>query len=81
MVVVGLLAATDALVRGLDRDPLAFYMVSIIDMMIFPTLVFSAFRARFDPQTLKRIILVATIALIRQRLLDCRLPWYIGSRR
>jgi len=47
MVVVGVLAATNALVRGVGRDPLAFYMVSIVDMMLFPTLVFFAFRARF----------------------------------
>src|SRR6476659_9612672 len=47
MVVVGVLAATNALVRGVGRDPLAFYMVSIVDMVLFPTLVFFAFRARF----------------------------------
>jgi hypothetical protein len=63
MVVVGVMAATNALVRGVGRDPLAFYMVSIVDMMLFPTLVFFAFRARFHPEVHKRIILIATIAL------------------
>jgi hypothetical protein len=65
MVVLGLLAATDALIRGVPPggDPLAFYMVSIVDMVVFPTLVFFAFRTRFNPQAHKRLILVATIAL------------------
>ncbi len=66
MVVVGVLAATDALVRAFPpgRDPLAFYIVPITDMVVFPTLVFFAFRARFNPQAHKRIIMVATIALL-----------------
>jgi hypothetical protein len=79
MVIVGVLAATDALVRGLGRDPFAFYMVSIIDMVIFPTLIFFAFRARFHPQAHKRIILVATIALTPAAI--GRLPFALVHRK
>jgi len=75
MVLVGVLAATDALVRGFPpgRDPLAFYIVPITDMVVFPTLVFFAFRARFNPQAHKRIIMVATIALLTAPI--ARLPF------
>ena len=81
MVVVGVLAATDALVRGFPqgRDPLAFYIVPLTDMVVFPTLVFFAFRARFDPQAHKRIITVATIALLTAPI--ARLPFAIVHRK
>ena len=66
MVVVGVWAATDALVRNFPpgRDAKAFFIVPITDMVVFPTLIFFAFRARFNPTTHKRIILVATVALM-----------------
>ena len=75
MVLVGVLAATDALVRGFPpgRDPLAFYIVPITDMVVFPTLVLFAFRARFNPQAHKRIIMIATIALLTAPI--ARLPF------
>jgi len=79
MVVVGVLAATDALVRGVGRDPLAFYMLSIVDVVIFPTLVFFAFRARFNPPAHKRFILVATIALMPAAI--TRLPFPVVHRK
>src|SRR2546423_1381556 len=81
MVVVGVLAATDALVRAFPpgRDPLAFYIVPITDMVVFPTLVFFAFRARFNPQAHKRIIMVATIALLTAPI--ARLPFEAIHRK
>jgi hypothetical protein len=66
MVVMGVLAATDTLLRnGGPRglDPLAFYIVPITDMVIFATLIFFAFRSRSNPATHKRLILIATIGL------------------
>src|ERR1700738_1300406 len=66
MVVVGVLAATDSLVRHggpPGRDVQAFYIVPLTDMVIFATLIFFAFRARSNPATHKRIILIATIGL------------------
>jgi hypothetical protein len=66
MVVVGLLAATNALVRNFPpgRDPLAFFIIPVTDMIVFPVLIAFAFRARSNPAVHKRIILVATIALM-----------------
>jgi len=67
MVTLGVLAATDSLVRhggppGLDAK--LFYVIPMTDMLIFATLVFLAFRARSSPPAHKRLILVATIALL-----------------
>jgi hypothetical protein len=67
MVVVGVLAATDTLVRSSappGLDPKTFYIIPISDMLIFSVLVFSAFRARFNPAAHKRIILIATTSLM-----------------
>jgi len=67
MVVLGVLAATDSLVREAGpagRDPKFFYIIPLTDMLIFATLVFFAFRARSNPPAHKRLILVATVALI-----------------
>src|SRR5256886_1986336 len=51
MVILGILAATDALVRQFPpgRDPKAFFIIPTTDMVIFATLVFFAFRARSNP--------------------------------
>lgn len=67
MVVLGVLAATDALVRAggpPGRDPKAFYIVPLTDMIIFVVCLYSAFRARFNPSAHKRYIYVATSALL-----------------
>jgi FtsH-binding integral membrane protein len=66
MVIVGVWAATDMLVRNgpPGRDARAFYAIPLSDMVIFATLIFFAFRARSNPTAHKRIILVATIALM-----------------
>jgi FtsH-binding integral membrane protein len=67
MVVVGVLAATDLLVRGTGpqgRDSQFFYIIPLTDMLIFATLVFFAFRARSNPPEHKRLIFVATTALL-----------------
>ena len=60
MVVVGVLAATNALARSSGPpglDPKTFYIIPM-------TLVLFAFRARFNSAAHKRIILVATTALM-----------------
>lgn len=67
MFVIGILAATNSLHRGFappGLDPLTFYIIPITDMVIFATLIFFAFRKRFDPAAHKRLILVATTALM-----------------
>jgi hypothetical protein len=67
MVLLGVLAATNALDRRMappGMDPKTFYVIPITDMLVFSTLIFFAFRARFDPPAHKRLILIATIALL-----------------
>ena len=67
MVVVGVWAATNSLGRsggppGIDAK--TFYIIPITDMLIFGVLVFFAYRARFDSAAHKRIIIIATVALM-----------------
>ena len=67
MVILGVLAATDSLRRGTGPsglDAKFFYVIPMTDMLIFATLVFFAFRARSNPAAHKRLILVATTALL-----------------
>jgi len=67
MVILGVLAATDSLARSAGpagRDPQFFYIIPLTDMLIFATLIFFAFRARTDPPAHKRLIIVATTALL-----------------
>jgi hypothetical protein len=67
MVVLGLMASTDALRRGsapLGLTAKTFYVVPLSDMLVFSVLVFFAYRARRQPAAHKRLILIATIGLI-----------------
>jgi hypothetical protein len=67
MVVLGVLAATDALRRqddghsGLGAE--TFYAIPITGIVTFAVLVYLAYRERFKPAAHKRLILIATIAL------------------
>src|SRR5258708_33473316 len=66
LVIVGLLAATDSLARhfaagGSGLGARAFYAIPITDMLIFSTLIYFAFRQRFNPAAHKRLMLIATI--------------------
>jgi len=67
MVVLGIMAATDSLVRSAGpagRDPQAFYIVPLTDMLLFGTTLFFAFRNRRDSAAHKRFIYIATNALL-----------------
>jgi hypothetical protein len=67
MILLGVLAATDSLARALARpgfDPLTFYIIPMTDILSFSVLTFFAFRARLNPPAHKRLILVATTALM-----------------
>jgi len=79
MVVLGTLAATNMLARGDPpfADPKAFYAVTLLDMVLFATMVFFAFRARGDSSTHKRLILLATIGLLDAAF--CRWPFAVFS--
>lgn len=67
MVILGVLAATNTLVRNAGppgSDPKFFYIIPLGDMLIFATLIFFAFRSRSNPSAHKRLIFVGTVALM-----------------
>ncbi|MGE5113990.1 MAG: hypothetical protein ACM3JB_24280 [Acidobacteriaceae bacterium] len=69
MLVLGFLAATNALTRNMKPpqfpfDAATFYAIPLGDMFIFSALIFFAYRARNNPAAHKRLILLATIALM-----------------
>jgi hypothetical protein len=70
MVIVGVFAGTDLLLRQaghLDhfgRDPRAFYVVPLTDMVLLATFLYSAFRNRQDSPAHKRYIYLASAALM-----------------
>jgi hypothetical protein len=67
MLVLGVLAATDSLVResgSVGRDSKFFYIIPLSNIFIFAVLTFFAFRARFKPDAHKRLILIATLGLL-----------------
>ncbi len=66
MVLLGLLAATDAVRRGNAPpgiDAKTFYIVPMAGIVTFAMLVSFAYRARFRPAAHKRLILIATISI------------------
>ena len=71
MVVLGVLAATDQLVRhtaspGTEtvEQVRAFYAIPLADMLMFSTFVYLGFRNRSHPAVHKRLMLFATFALL-----------------
>ncbi len=67
MVVIGLAAATNSLSRNFQvpgLDPLTFYAIPIFDIVIFAGLIFFGYRERFSAAAHKRLLLLATIALM-----------------
>jgi hypothetical protein len=69
MAMLGVLAATNSLSRnfvppGSGFDPKTFYIIPMGDVFIFAALVFFAYRTRFNPSYHKRLVLLATIALM-----------------
>ena len=70
MVILGVMASTDSLIRHsgqvdpFGRDPQAFYLVPMSDMLLFATFIYFAFRNRRDSPAHKRYIYIATAALM-----------------
>jgi hypothetical protein len=82
MLIVGVWAATDQLVRGSHaRDPLGFYIFPLANVITFATLIVFAYRARFDSAAHKRLIIVASTALMTAPIARWHLHWSIGSQR
>jgi hypothetical protein len=73
MVVLGVLVANDQLVRYAANPPAdlvgiegvrAFYTVPLGEILMFCTLVYLGFRNRFRPAMHKRLMLIATLAIL-----------------
>ena len=69
MVILGMAAATDALVRGFTPpnspfDPKTFYAISFLQVVVFAGLIAAAFWARSNPPAHKRLMLIATISVL-----------------
>jgi len=67
MVVLGSLAAVNAMQRGsgpLGLDPQTFFVIPVSGMLLFGTLVFFAFKLRRNAEAHKRLILMATMAIM-----------------
>lgn len=78
---VGILAATDRLARGVtppNFDPYFFYIIPLTDVLIFATLIFFAYRERRNPSAHKRLLYVATTALLIAAF--ARWPWHLIHR-
>ncbi len=82
MVVLGVLAGTDALVRGFTTSGLVaktFFIVQITDMLLFATLVFFAFRFRRNAAAHKRLIFIATTGLLIAAIARWPIPGIQGN--
>ena len=67
MVVLGVLAATDSLVRQAGppgRDPKTFYIVPMSAMLVFGTVITFAYRNRANSPAHKRLVFIATTSLM-----------------
>jgi hypothetical protein len=68
MIALGVLTASKLLARNVSPvpvfDPQTFYVIPMSDMVVFATLIFFAYRARRSPAVHKRLILIATIAIM-----------------
>jgi len=81
MVVLGVMAATDSLVRGapVGRDAKFFYIIPLSNILVFAVVIFFAFRARSNPAAHKRLVLIASTALMVAAI--ARWPWAMVHRR
>jgi hypothetical protein len=80
MVILGLLVATDSLIRHATSPQMAaemrtFYATPLAGMVMFSTLIYFAFRNRFNPAAHKRLILIANLAIVDAALDRWPVPW------
>jgi FtsH-binding integral membrane protein len=65
MLIVGVWVATELLASGYPKhDPTGFYIIPIANIVAFTVLILFAYRARFDSAAHKRLIIVASTALM-----------------
>jgi hypothetical protein len=81
MLIVGVWAATDQLARGsFVRDPLGFYIFPLANVVAFAVLMVFAYRARFDSAAHKRLIIVASTALMAAPIARWHLRGFLQTR-
>lgn len=76
MIVIGVVAAIDALGRKVTigpLDPAVSLAIPLLGIVGFTVLIFASWRARRKPDAHKRLILLATIGLVEAAL--GRFPW------
>ena len=76
MIILGLIAAIDALKRGVmigPLDPAVSLSIPLFGISAFSIVIFAAWRTRRTPDSHKRLILFATIGLVDAAL--GRFPW------
>ena len=76
MIVLGVIAAIDALHRGVrigPLDPATSFAIPLIGIVIFSIVIFASWRARRRPDAHKRLILIATSGLVGAAF--GRFPW------
>jgi hypothetical protein len=76
MVVLGVMAAIDALHRGVrigPLDPAVSLAIPLIGILSFAIIIYASWRARRRPDAHKRLILIATIGLVGAAF--GRFPW------
>ena len=76
MIVLGIIAAIDALHRGVQigpLDPAVSLAIPLIGIVAFAVVIFASWRARRRPDAHKRLILIATIGLTGAAF--GRFPW------
>ena len=81
MLVAGGWAATDQLARVSHvRDPLGFYIFPLANIAAFAVLIVFAYRARFDSASHKRLIVVASTALMSAPIARLHLHGLLNTR-
>jgi hypothetical protein len=81
MLIVGVWAATDQLARrSFVRDPLGFYIFPLANVVAFAVLIVFAYRARFDSAAHKRLIIVASTALMAAPIARWHLHGFLHTR-
>jgi hypothetical protein len=76
MIILGLIAAIDALHRKVmigPLDPAVSLAIPLLGIAWFSVVIFASWRARRQPDTHKRLVLIATIGLVDAAL--GRFPW------
>jgi len=81
MLIVGVWAATDQLARESHvRDPLGFYIFPLANVVAFAVLMVFAYRTRFDSAAHKRLIIVASTALMAAPIARWHLHGFLHTR-